>query len=189
MKTCINSFCSLLFFLIVGCDKNDTTNFPINALEGQWILDRVVCFCYFGEIGNENFSDQQLWFYENQLYPIGSNNDIPNIAPLGKAYDYRVIKSEMSLENSSEKYRISLVGNSLTLTYVDNEMIADDEITFYFKKGMADLSCINFSQILGNAICTKEYAPVCGCNGITYGNKCGAESAGVSHWENGVCEK
>ena len=189
MKSFFIFLWSFLFFLFIGCDNNDSpTAIPAN-LEGQWVLDRVVCFCYFGESGTENFDDQQLWFYKDQLYPMGPNNDIPNIAPIGKIHDYGFSGDVLTLTQSGEKYTLEISGDTLSLTFVDNEMIADDEISFYFKKGMADPSCINFSQILGNAICTKEYAPVCGRNGITYGNKCGAESAGVSHWENGVCEK
>ncbi|MBT8195002.1 MAG: PKD domain-containing protein, partial [Bacteroidia bacterium] len=48
--------------------------------------------------------------------------------------------------------------------------------------------CVDPNQIDSTVICTAIYAPVCGCNNVTYSNSCVAEFyGGVTSWTTGPC--
>lgn len=50
----------------------------------------------------------------------------------------------------------------------------------------ADCGCVEEPKYT-RPPCPMIYIPVCGCNGITYGNPCEAKRAGVIHFRNGKC--
>ena len=51
-----------------------------------------------------------------------------------------------------------------------------------------DKICVDPSLIQNVDTCIEIYAPVCGCNGITYVNYCYADRSGVLAYSDGACE-
>ena len=47
--------------------------------------------------------------------------------------------------------------------------------------------CIDDSLIDPNNACYKIFAPVCGCDGITYSNDCIAKNSGLLNFQEGAC--
>ena len=47
--------------------------------------------------------------------------------------------------------------------------------------------CIDSTLINDSLMCIEIYAPVCGCDGITYSNSCYASKSGITLYVSGEC--
>lgn len=57
-------------------------------------------------------------------------------------------------------------------------------VTFLFS--CTSQNCV--SRVNNDCVCTEDYTPVCGCDGITYSNLCKMQCAGVTLEHEGACQ-
>ena len=122
-------FLLVLLFTIVGCSSDDDT--PNPELGQRWVLNNVVCFCFFGD--DFDFTTHKLTFNSTEKKVIIENSeDNPFIAPAGT---YSYTENGEVIEIDGRQYTYEIKGNTLTMHFVDEPLIADDEITYFYTKG------------------------------------------------------
>jgi hypothetical protein len=55
--------------------------------------------------------------------------------------------------------------------------------------GEFNSTCVDHSKIDPDIVCIMEHKPVCGCNGVSYGNECLAQREGVLLWRIDYCDE
>lgn len=101
-----------------------------DAIEGQWVLDRVACYCAFD--WDYDFSQTQFDFNDNgTTLEITNTGEYEFIAPSG-TYEYTYVDGVFSLEGFERTYTVTINENQLLLVYDDVPEISDDEVNYTF---------------------------------------------------------
>lgn len=120
---------SVLFLIfLISCSKSEPED---SFLEGKWVLNDVACFCGFGE--DYDFSTSTIVFdTDRNKITIENNGEYQFLRESG-TYNYSGKDKTIKFDKGGS-YIFEIDGANLRLVLEDKPNIADDEITFYYKR-------------------------------------------------------
>ncbi|APQ17005.1 hypothetical protein BTR34_06570 [Maribacter hydrothermalis] len=118
----------MLFF---ACNTDDEPVIADAALEGEWQLLNVVCYCSFEP--DTDFSLTKINFdTDRSRVTVIHDGQYSFFREAGEHF-YGGQGDRIGFSDDTV-YRFEVEGSLLTLTLQDNPEIADDEVTFVFKR-------------------------------------------------------
>ena len=123
----------LLFAVFISCEKLDEAKQPPSnsELQGKWELQSASCFCFFED--DFDFGAHKLEFNANETEVSIENSDDTFFVTGAGTYQIIVEGNLISIKENVE-YTYKIQGETLTLNFVDNPQIADDEISLIYSK-------------------------------------------------------
>ena len=128
----MNRFLGLMILVfLISCDSDNDTIIQDTGLNGEWILQEVSCFCAFD--AQVDFSQTRLIFETDANILTVINEGTDRFFKEAGEYQYGGQNNILDFtDNTSYQFEVS--GNQLTLVYLDNPNIADDEVAYFFSR-------------------------------------------------------
>tara|TARA_R110002126_G_scaffold65818_2_gene167686 strand:- start:507 stop:893 length:387 start_codon:yes stop_codon:yes gene_type:complete len=124
-------FLFVLAVLFFACNPDDEPAIADTALEGEWVLSQVVCYCGFEP--DTDFSLTKIVFdTDRDLVIVTHDGEYAFFRETGEHF-YGGQGNRLGFSDNSV-YRFEVEGALLTLTFQDSPEIADDEVTYIFKR-------------------------------------------------------
>ncbi len=123
----------LLFTALVSCEKLEEVNLlpSTSELQGKWELQNASCFCFFPD--DFDFGAHKLEFDSTANQLIVENSDETFFVTGAGTYPFVAENNRITIKDSIE-YNYQIEEGTLTLTFIDNPQLADDEISLTYSK-------------------------------------------------------
>ncbi len=122
-------FWVMISILFISCNQDDGPVIQDTALNGEWILQDISCFCGFDP--EVDFSETRLFFdTENDKITVFNDGDYQFFKESGEYY-YGGQNNILNFADDTS-YQFEIKGEQLSLVYLDNPNIADDEVAYFF---------------------------------------------------------